>query len=56
MDAEIDDSAINFGFLISHANIRFMELVLHISYRLEIEKWRVSSSKIVKFISTKIII
>lgn len=41
----IKPDSLKYGFSILHANIRFMELVLHISYRLalEVPVWRVSS-------------
>lgn len=39
----IKKDALQYGIAILHANIRFLECVLHIAYRLEVEKWRVNS-------------
>lgn len=33
---------LKFGLSVLHANIRFFECLLHLSYRLEIQIWRVS--------------
>ena len=42
MEREIDPKALKYGFSVLHAHICFMELVLHISYRMELKKWKVS--------------
>ncbi|XP_031783919.1 uncharacterized protein LOC116417026 [Nasonia vitripennis] len=44
IERNIKSDSLKYGFLILHPNIRFMELVLHISYRLSLEVpvWRVS--------------
>lgn len=39
---EINKSALKNGIPILHANIRFMECVLKVSYRLSFKKWQVS--------------
>ncbi|XP_031780994.1 uncharacterized protein LOC116416450 [Nasonia vitripennis] len=43
IERNIKSYSLKYGFSILHANIRFMELVLHISYRLalEVPVWRV---------------
>ena len=38
----INLDALKYGIAILHANIRFLECVLNISYRLEVKKWRVN--------------
>ncbi|XP_058810116.1 uncharacterized protein LOC131675224 [Phymastichus coffea] len=43
INMEVDPESLSYGFSILHAHIRFMELVLHISYRLVLEEnatWR----------------
>lgn len=42
---EIDENMLAVGLSPLHAYIRFMECLLHISYRLEIEKWYVSGDE-----------
>ena len=41
-DCAINEEAMEYGISPLHAYIRFMELVLHISYRLDLERWRVN--------------
>lgn len=38
----ISQEALKYGLPILHANIRFLECVLNVSYRLKLESWRVS--------------
>ncbi|XP_043467796.1 uncharacterized protein LOC122502016 [Leptopilina heterotoma] len=38
----VSENLTQYGFSLLHAYIRFMECVLHISYRLNFEKWRVT--------------
>lgn len=38
----IDEKSLQFGLPILHAYIRFLEVVLHISYKMSLKMWRVS--------------
>uniref|UniRef100_A0ABD2W5E4 Uncharacterized protein n=1 Tax=Trichogramma kaykai TaxID=54128 RepID=A0ABD2W5E4_9HYME len=38
--------SLNYGFSVFHAHIRFMELVLYISYRMKWKVWRVEGAKL----------
>lgn len=40
-DRPIQEETLGYGFSILHAHIRFMDLVLHIAYRLIFKKWQV---------------
>ena len=39
---KINQSALSYGIPVLHGKIRFLECVMHVSYRLELRKWRVS--------------
>lgn len=41
-DVYVNPNTLKYGFSVLHAHIRFMELVLHITYRMEIKKRIVS--------------
>ena len=61
MIKSIREGSLEYGFSVLHAYIRFMEMVLHISYRLEFKTWRVSKSikkinTIISYIKSEIII
>lgn len=43
ISVEVDEQAMNNGFSPLHAYIRFTEWVLHVSYRLELKKWKVKN-------------
>lgn len=51
IEAPINEAALKNGFSILHAYIRFMELVLHVSYRIELKKWRVRDALLIQAIS-----
>ena len=50
---EVDRSFLNFGLSPLHARVRFLECVLHISYRLDIRTWQARGKENKKKVSEK---
>ena len=50
----IKEEALEFGLSTLHAYIRFMEWLLHVSYRLDIKVWQETSVLIISFFCRKI--
>lgn len=40
---EVDPNTIKFGLSILHARIRFFENLLHLSYKIPVQKWQIKS-------------
>ena len=44
---KINENALQYGIPILHAHIRFLEWVLHVSYRLDLGTWQVSRNNFI---------
>lgn len=44
-DSQLNTEALTFGLSILHARIRFFESLLHVSYKIPLKKWRITSQE-----------